>query len=307
MKIKKKHLAFGKTIAKVVTYFLLICIGYIYLEPIFQMISKSLMSAKDIINPSIEWLPKQPTLQNFSVAARVLKMPKSLINSILFSSGLAFLQTLVAAMTGYALSRFRFKLKNFWFIMILMAFIIPVTLLMIPRLILFLQVQDMFHIQMIGTIWPQVLMALLGQGVNGTILILIFWNFFNLIPYSLDEAAMIDGAGPFQVFFHIAMRLSLSTVLIVFLFAFVWNWNETYQTSTFLAGNLDLLPTKLAVFDSTFDTASSSGLGASGTFKLNEAYKMAATLISIVPLLLLYACVQKQFIQGIENTGITGE
>lgn len=297
----------AKRIGKTVTYFLLICIGYIYLEPIFQMISKSLMSPSDVIDPSIEWLSKSPTLNNFKVAAKVLKMPGSLINSICFSAGLAILQTTVAAMTGYALSRFKFRLKNFWFVMILLAFIIPTALLMIPRLIIFITAQQSIGVQLIGTPIPQVLMAILGQGVNGTILILIFWNFFNLIPYSLDEAAMIDGAGPFQIFFHIAVKLSFATVLIVFLFAFVWNWNETYQTSTFLGGTMDLLPMKLSVFDSQFETASSSGIGADGTFKINEAYKMAATLISIVPLLLLYACVQKQFIQGIENTGITGE
>lgn len=296
-----------KRIGKAVIYFLLICIGYIYLEPIFQMISKSLMSASDIIDPSIEWLAKEPTLNNFKVAADVLEMPGSLINSICFSAGLAILQTIVAAMTGYALSRFKFRLKNFWFVMILMAFIIPTTLLMIPRLIIFISAQQSIGIQLIGTPIPQILMAILGQGVNGTILILIFWNFFNLIPYSLDEAAMIDGAGPLQVFFHIAVRLSLATVLIVFLFAFVWNWNETYQTTTFLGGTLDLLPLKLSVFNSQFESVSNSGIGQNGTYKINEAYKMAATLISIVPLLILYACVQKQFIQGIENTGITGE
>lgn len=296
-----------KRIGKAVIYFLLICIGYIYLEPIFQMISKSLMSPSDIIDPSIEWLAKSPTLENFKVAAGVLKMPKSLINSICFSAGLALLQTIVAAMTGYALSRFQFRLKNFWFVMILMAFILPTTLLMIPRLIIFISAQQSIGIQLIGTPIPQVLMAVLGQGVNSTILILIFWNFFNMIPYSLDEAAMIDGAGPFQVFFHIAMKLSLSTVLIVFLFAFVWNWNETYQTSTFLGGTMDLLPAKLSVFNSQFESAASSGIGQNGAYKINEAYKMSATLISIAPLLILYACVQKQFIQGIENTGITGE
>lgn len=297
----------AKRIGKAAVYFLLICIGYIYLEPIFQMISKSLMSSSDIINPSVEWLAKNPTLENFGVAAKVLKMPKSLINSIGFSAGLAILQTIVAAMTGYALSRFKFRLKNFWFVMILLAFIIPTTLLMIPRLILFITAQQSIGMQLIGTPVPQILMAVLGQGVNGTILILIFWNFFNLIPYSLDEAAMIDGAGPFQVFFHIAVKLSFSTVLIVFLFAFVWNWNETYQTSTFLGGTLDLLPAKLSVFNSQFESAATSGVGQNGAYKINEAYKMAATLISIAPLLLLYACVQKQFIQGIENTGITGE
>lgn len=296
-----------KHIGKAVTYLLLTCIGYIYLEPIFQMISKALMSPADVINPSIEWLARNPTLNNFKVAAGVLKIPGSLINSIGFSALLALLQTLVAAMTGYGLSRFRFRGRNFWFVMILLAFILPTALLMIPRLIIFILAQQGTGLQFLGTPIPQVLMAVLGQGVNSTILILICWNFFNLVPYSLDEAAMIDGAGPLQTFYHIAVKLSVSTVLIVFLFAFVWNWNETYQTSTFLGGSMDLLPAKLSVFDSQFEGIANAGVGSTSSFKINEAYKMAATLISIAPLLVLYGFVQKQFIQGIENTGITGE
>ena len=297
----------AKRIGKAVTYFLLTCIGYIYLEPIFQMISKALMSPADVINPSIEWLARNPTLNNFKVAAGVLKIPGSLINSIGFSALLALLQTLVAAMTGYGLSRFRFRGRNFWFVMILLAFILPTALLMIPRLIIFILAQQGTGLQFLGTPIPQVLMAVLGQGVNSTILILICWNFFNLVPYSLDEAAMIDGAGPLQTFYHIAVKLSVSTVLIVFLFAFVWNWNETYQTSTFLGGSMDLLPAKLSVFDSQFEGIANAGVGSTSSYKINEAYKMAATLISIAPLLVLYGFVQKQFIQGIENTGITGE
>ncbi|MCX4304996.1 MAG: carbohydrate ABC transporter permease [Acetatifactor sp.] len=296
-----------KHIGKAVTYLLLTCIGYIYLEPIFQMISKALMSPADVINPSIEWLAKSPTLSNFKVAANVLKIPGSLVNSIGFSALLALLQTFVAAMTGYGLSRFRFRGKNFWFVMILLAFILPTALLMIPRLIIFILAQQGTGIQFLGTAIPQVLMAISGQGVNSTILILICWNFFNLVPYSLDEAAMIDGADPLQTFFHIAVKLSVSTVLIVFLFAFVWNWNETYQTSTFLGGTMDLLPAKLSVFDSQFEGIANAGVGSTSNYKINEAYKMAATLISIAPLLVLYGFVQKQFIQGIENTGITGE
>ena len=265
------------------------------------------MSPADVINPSIEWLARNPTLNNFKVAAGVLKIPGSLINSIGFSALLALLQTLVAAMTGYGLSRFRFRGRNFWFVMILLAFILPTALLMIPRLIIFILAQQGTGLQFLGTPIPQVLMAVLGQGVNSTILILICWNFFNLVPYSLDEAAMIDGAGPLQTFYHIAVKLSVSTVLIVFLFAFVWNWNETYQTSTFLGGSMDLLPAKLSVFDSQFEGIANAGVGSTSSFKINEAYKMAATLISIAPLLVLYGFVQKQFIQGIENTGITGE
>ena len=294
----------AKKIGKLTIYFLLICIGYIYLEPLIKMVSMSVMSSDDIIDPAVEWIARKPTFDNFKVAASVLKVKKSMVTSLIFSASIAVLQTIVSAMTGYALSRFKFTGKKFWFTMILFTFIMPVTVLMIPRLMIFVGIRTMFGIQLLGTPIPQALLAALGQGINGTILILIFWNFFNMIPYTLDEAAMIDGAGPFRVFYHIAVRLSLSTVLIVFLFAFVWNWNETYQAATYLGGKLELMPLKLAIFDAAFNGENAA---AGGNLKLNEAYKMSATLISIAPLLVLYAFVQKQFIQGLENTGITGE
>jgi multiple sugar transport system permease protein len=117
---------------------------------------------------------------------------------------------------------------------------------------------------------------------------------------------MIDGAGPMKVFTQIALRLSSSTVLVIFLFSFVWNWNETYVTGTLVRNSIELLPAKLNMFDSAFASYASAGRG-TAQFRINEAYKMSATLISITPLLILYAFVQKRFIQGIENTGITGE
>ena len=291
---------------KICIYFVLICISFVYMQPILKMISMTFMSTKDIIDPSVEWLPKNLSLNNLIVAGTVLDLKSTLINSIWFSALLAVAQTLVSALTGFALSRYDFKFKKVWLVMIILAFIIPVPLLMIPRLMMFISTQSALGISLIGTPIPQIVMALFGQGVNSTILILIFYNFFNLIPYSLDEAAMIDGANPRQVFVQIAMKLSASTVLVVFLFSFVWNWNETYVTGTLVRNSIELLPAKLNMFDSAFQTYASSGRG-STQFRINEAYKMSATLISITPLLILYAFVQKRFIQGIENTGITGE
>ena len=137
-----------------------------------------------------------------------------------------------------------------------------------------------------------------GETVDAPV-ISAFYNFFNMIPKSLDEAAMIDGAGALKVFYHVAIRLSLSTILVVFMFAFVFNWNETYSTSTLMRNSIELVPNQLTLFDNNLTT---SDVGS-----VNEASKMAATLISIAPLLLLYALVQRQFIEGIENAGITGE
>ena len=296
---KLKKLKGVAIISKVAIYFVLICIGFIFLEPIFEMISKAIMTSKDLIDPAISWIPKHATLDNFKNAISTLNIPTSLINSILFSAVLAIAQTAVSAMTGFALSRYTFKGHNFWFVMLILAFILPVPLLTVPRIMLFGTLESAIGIKMINTAIPQILMALLGQGTYSTMLILIFYNFFNMIPKSLDEAAMIDGAGALKVFYHVAIRLSLSTILVVFLFSFVFNWNETYTTNIMLGDALELLPGKLALFDNG---------AASGTGNVvNEANRMAATLMAIAPLLVLYALVQKQFIEGIENTGITGE
>lgn len=292
-------------ILKLLVYFLLIGVSFVYLEPLFRMVSMALMSTGDIIDPSVEWLPKSPSIKNLQVAVTVLNLKSTLLNSIWFSALLAVAQTLVSSLTGFALSRYRFRFKRIITVLIVFSCIIPVPLLMIPRLMMFIQGQELLGINLIGTPIPQFLMAALGQGVNSTILILIFYNFFNLVPRSLDEAAMIDGAGPFRVFLEVAFKISATSVLVVFLFSFVWNWNETYTTGTFLRNNIELLPAKLNLFDSAFSRYAASTRG--GEFKINEAYKMSATLISIVPLLTLYAFVQKKFIQGIENTGITGE
>ena len=294
---KFKKLKAVNIIAKVAIYFVLICIGYVYLKPIFEMISKSIMTTADLIDPSITWVAKHFTMSNFAGAVKALDIPTSLLGSTFFSALLAVAQTLVSATTGFALSRYTFRGRNFWYVMLILAFILPVPLLTVPRLMIFGQIKAWTGLQLIGTIWPQFLMSLLGQGTYSTMLVLIFYNFFNMIPKSLDEAAMIDGAGSLKVFYHVAVRLSTATILVVFLFSFVFNWNETYTTSTMLRSAIELLPTQLSAFGSSPETQSA----------VNEAKRMAATLLSILPLLILYAVVQKQFIQGIENTGITGE
>jgi len=127
---------------------------------------------------------------------------------------------------------------------------------------------------------------------------LLSWAMLLFIP------ASFVGAWIAKRFINRIPQQYFRKILVVFLFSFVWNWNETYVTGTLVAGTIQLLPGKLALFDQQFESlVSSSG----SAFRINEAYKMSATFISILPLIGLYLLVQRQFIQGIENTGITGE
>jgi multiple sugar transport system permease protein len=271
------------------------------------MLSMAFMSRQDIIDPEVMWIPTSLTFTNFRVAAFVMNMPKALWSTLWFTLVLASCQTLVTAMTGFALARFNFAFKKLWFVMILISFVIPIPIVIIPRIMMFITIQDQFSLQMIGTVIPQLFMTSLGQGVNSAIAILIFYNFFKMIPLSLDEAAQIDGASAIQVFYHIILKMSVTVITIVFLFSFVWNWNETYIATTFVRSGIDLLSLRLAAFDSAFARMGSAIPGQAGVARINEAYKMAATFLSMLPLLVLYLFSQKKFIEGIENAGVTGE
>ena len=299
---------------KIAVYAVLILISYQFLYPLLRMFSLILMSEEDIINPAVNWIPGSLTFGNLHTALRVMDLRVTMWNSIWFSGVLAIGQTFVSAATGYALARYDFPFKRFWFAMIIITFILPTPVLLIPRTMMVLSAQDALSFSLIGSIWPQVSMAAFGQGVFSAILILIFYNFTMIIPPALDEAAEIDGAGPIQVFYHIILKLSVQTILVVFLFSFVWNWNETYVTSTFLRQGLTLVPARLEAFEGLFSQfAERSGLvhgpGAEMSpevARINEAFRMAGTLLAILPLMALYLAVQKHFIKGIENTGLTG-
>lgn len=313
-KLKRKLLGYNISdglIYRIAVYILLVAIAYVFLYPLLRMISMTFMSSADIINPEIDWVPQNWSITNLRVAWSVLSMPNTILNSLWYSGTLALAQTFISAMTGFAFARYQFKFKNFWFAMVLMSFIIPVPVVLIPRWMMFITAQNVTGIKMIGTVFPQLLMAIAGQGVYSAILILIFFNFFKMIPVVLDEAAKIDGASSWQVFYHIILKMSVPTIATVFLFSFVWNYNESYITATFLRSALKLMPLQLGLFDSIFEKMSANVPGASGApggqFRINESFKMAATLITMAPMMIMYLFVQKQFVEGIEKTGITGE
>ncbi|OHE40697.1 MAG: hypothetical protein A2Y16_06405 [Tenericutes bacterium GWF2_57_13] len=300
-------------VSRIAIYIFLITISYVFLYPILRMLSISFMSASDLVNPEVGWLPSKFTLINYGIAWKVLNGTVSLFNSIKYSGLMAISQTVISALTGFAFARYEFKGKKFLYTIILLSFIIPVPILLITQYNMFNEFYQLIgrtgQGQGIGSYDSQMLMAFFGQGVNSAILIMIFVNFFKLIPNDLYEAGKIDGANPFQLFWHITIRLSLSTIVVVFLFSFVWNWNEDYVTKFLVGDGIDLFTNQLGKFDSLFSTRT-TGLthpDAGGEIQLVESFKMAATVISVIPLLLLYFVGQKSFVQGIEKTGITGE
>ena len=188
-------------------------------------------------------------------------------------------------------------------VMLVAAFLVPAQVTLVPRYLMF------FNYRLTNTLFAVWLPALLGQGVSSSIFILVFDNFFSSYPKSFDEAAKLDGGGKFTIFFRVALPMVKPAIVVSILFSFVWIWNETYTSGQLMGAGLRTLPMKLesfvAEFTNIYSTASASGDMAA---RLNESGRLAATLLVVAPLMVLYMILQRSFIRGIDAaSGLTGE
>jgi multiple sugar transport system permease protein len=327
-KVKKRLLGMQLTdgiLIKVIIYGMLISLGFVFLYPILYMVITSLKSDEDIMNTSLKWIPNLLEFKNYADVLKALKLIKTekfILNSLFQTTliaGIPAICTLISAsLAGYGFSRFRFPFKNVLFALMIATFIIAPQILAIPRFVWYkdlnlitistdtpiglfdLKGYWLFYKPLLTYILP----ALLGQGINSALFILIFWSMFNMIPKSLEEAAKIDGASNIKIYTKIAIPLSKAGFIIVFLFSFVWYWNETYLANFYFGqSNLATLPMQLQRYISGVVNPNSGQLQR----MLFQPEKMAATLIIIIPLLILYFSLQRYFVESIDRSGITGE
>jgi multiple sugar transport system permease protein len=255
-----------------------------------------LKSLADLLDPTINVLPSSLYLENFSNALLVLNYVPLFFESLTVTLIPAILQTMVASLIGYGFARFQFPLKKLWFALLLATYLIPPQVTMIPRYVLF------FNIGILETIFSIIIPATFGQGVSSAIFVLIFYQFYLMVPKALDEAAQLDGATRWGIYTKVAIPLSLPSFLTAFLFSFVWYWNETYIARLFLGSGGETLLIRLYNFVSAYNAILGGGSNVA-----NEAIRMAATLLIIAPLIVAYFILQRLFIEGIDRSGITGE
>jgi multiple sugar transport system permease protein len=295
----------GGLLIGIAAYTLLISIGFIYVYPVLYMLSTSLMSPSDLLDSSTRWIPTTLHIKNYTDAFQVMEYIPTLFKNLQIAFFPTVAQLVVTSMAGYAFARYDFPLKKVWMVLLIFAFVIPPQITMIPAYVLQSQMG------LIGSIWSFIVPAMLGQGFKSAIFILIFYNFHRQIPASLIEAAEIDGAGHLRTFFRIAVPLSVPAMIVTVLFSFVWYWNETYLVNLYLgfnnnrAGGLTTLLLELERFQASYD-AIYSGWELSPN-RLNEALRMSGTMLAIAPLMALYAILQRQFVESVDKSGITGE
>ncbi len=286
-----------------VIYALMICIGFVYIYPMLNMISTSFMDQNDLLDTSVKWIPSHLYLDNFKDASETLNFWTTFAKGLVVAGVPTLCNIFIDMTVGYGFARYNFRGKKIMLGLLIFSYILPKQVTMIPTYVLY---NDM---KILGTIWTFVLPALFGNGLNAPIFILIFYQFFAKVPNALMEAAEIDGAGHFRRYFRIAIPSAIPAIITVSLFSFVWYWNEAYLTQLYVQGIAansfwTNLVVELKNFDTTFSTRATVGDAATS---LNESVRMAATTLSILPLLVMYIILQRQFVESIDNAGITGE
>ena len=296
-------------ITSLVTYIVLISLGFAYLLPLFNLIAQSIMTTQDIVDPMIVWVPTRIYFGHFIQAWNVLAFMEGLYLTVVMSVIPAILQTVATALAGYAFARYDFPLKRFWIIMLVLVYIIPTQVLMMPRFLMFLN----FGIGILPPM-PTFLPALFGQGLRSSIFVMIFYQFFHSYPKSLDEAAEIDGCNRFKLFWKIAVPMVKPAIVISLLFSIVWYWNETSMFGMFygpardisllgvpIEGHFESLPLRIIRFQDRFEDIEGTAA------QLLDSVTLAGTLLSMLPILILYLVLQRHFVESVERSGITGE
>lgn len=283
-------------------YVILTAFALMYLEPVLYMLSMSFKSATDITDATAKWIPRNPTMTSVNFAWDAMKvwptfLPdrglwENLTRSNLFVSIVttfvpALVQVYTCAIAGYAFARLNFPCKRLLFVLLLLSYIIPPQTVFMPMTWVFRA------LGVINSPMSFILPAIFGAGLKGSLFIIIYMQFFKKLPAQLEEAAYIDGCSTYKVFFKVMLPLAKPAKITVFLFSMVWHWNETYLTGLFYT-RIGTLATALNAIQLPENDYSMTLM----------ATKMAAALIFVAPMLVIYLFTQRNFTESIERTGI---
>ncbi len=279
---------------QLITFLLLLDVAFIFLLPVLRLTSTALMSPLDQHDPTVVWLPHQIAWDNFTRSVAALDYLQALKNTVLVAFAAAALQTFSAAIVGYGFARFKFPGRDVLFALVLFSLIVPPQSIIIQLFVLYSK------LNWLDTYLPFIVPSGMGMGLRGALFIFIFRQFFKGMPYELEDAAYIDGAEPLRTFFSIMLPLAQPAILVVFLFSFVWHWNDNFEPSIYLThADKFFLPQHLSTLEATMRALKMLLTGNTGTI-------MAASLLTFLPLLIIYLFARRYFVESIERTGLVG-
>jgi multiple sugar transport system permease protein len=266
----------------VANHSLLIAAGIIFLAPFLFIVLTALMTSAQALSPDL-W-PSPFRWHNFVDVFHKIPLWRYGLNSLLYG-GLATLFLLLSSIpVAYALSRLRWRGRNAAFIVVLIAMMLPPQVTVIPVYVMWAK------LHLTGTLWPLILPNLLGDAFS----IFLLRQFFLTIPQEYIDAARVDGCGELRILTTVVLRLAKPAIAAVALFSFIYTFNDFFGPLLYTGEN----PANWTV---------SVGLSQFRTiYQVQWNLTMAATLIAVAPVILLFFLSQRAFVEGVTLTGVKG-
>ena len=301
------------TVVTLIRAAFLLCMSYVLIYPLIYMLSLSVQSNSQLLDPSVVWVPTSVTFDNFLKAIDAMDYWKSLFFTLRVHIVSALIEVFVCAFVAYGFARFEFKGRNFIFFLVLLTILIPQEMIIIPLYVNFRNfnpfgIVSIFNsitgsdanINLLNTGLVFYIPSLLGNGLRSGLFIFIYRQFFKGLPAELEEAASIDGAGPIKTFLRIVLPSSGVAIITVTVFSLVWHWNEYYLTTMYFSEEKSL-SVALSQISSLL-----TNIGISQYDMIVTSVSMAACVLTMAPMLIAYLFLQKYFIQSIDRVGIVG-
>ena len=267
-----------------IKYLLLIFVAGFFLLPWVWMISTSLKNPEELAVYPIIWIPDPIRWDNYLEAFRRAEFPRFLLNTMLVTIPSVIGSLLSNALVAYGFARIRWPGRDWVFSMVLATLILPGFVTFIPLYLIFKE------LNWINSYLPLVVPTFLAN----PFFVFLLRQFFMALPEELSDAARVDGASEFRIFSQIILPLARPALATVALFQFIGSWNDYFGPLIYL-NDKALYTISLGI----------ANMRASYGFS-NFAWIMAATCMSVLPIIILFFFAQRTFIEGIALTGLKG-
>lgn len=267
---------------KVVTYALLILLSIITVIPFLWMLSASVKMNKDVFAWPMQWIPANPQWDNYIKIWTKIPLMKFITNTAILTVIVTLLQLLTSSFAAYAFSKLRFKGKDMLFLGYIATIAMPWQVYMVPQ---FIMMSGMGLNDKLGAM--VCLQAFSAFGV------FLMRQFYMGIPDSLCEAARIDGMSEYGIYAKIMVPLSKPAISTLTIFTFVNTWNDYLGPLIYLkteAKKTIQLGLKMFI----------------GQYSSQYGLIMAGSVLSLIPVLIVFLCLQKYFVEGVASTGVKG-
>jgi multiple sugar transport system permease protein len=247
--------------------------------PFLWMVATSLMGQLEVFQFPPRLIPDTPLWSNYPNALTAQPFGRYLLNSLIFAVLVVIGQLVTSATAGYAFAKLSFPGRDKIFMVYLSTMMVPAVVVLIPRFLL-----------VNGLGWTDTYAGLAGPELVTVWGVFLMRQFFRTIPVELEDAARIDGAGPWRIFWFIALPLAKPALATLGLFAFIDAWKNLLWP-LIVTRSLEMRTIEVGI--ASFH----------GTYVTNWPFQMAAAVTAVIPIVLLFLFTQRYFVQGIQMTG----